>query len=227
MESTSLPFASAAQPDSERGRLVKRARMLAWLGIGWHGIEAGIAIAAGVVAGSIALVGFGADSLIESAAGFILLWRFASSRSGSHRAEERAQRLIALTFYLLAAYVAVEAVRSLVEGHHAEVSWIGIALAAFTLVTMPMLAVAKTRVAERLGSSATKAEGRQNMVCAYLSAALLIGLSANALGGWWWADPAAALVIAGVAVREGREAWRGDSCCTPVGLDDCADDRCS
>jgi divalent metal cation (Fe/Co/Zn/Cd) transporter len=207
--------------------LVKRARMLAWLGIGWHGIEAAIAIAAGVVAGSIALVGFGADSLIESAAGFILLWRFASSRSGSDRAEERAQRLIALTFYLLAAYVAVEAVRSLVEGHHAEVSWIGIALAAFTLVTMPMLAVAKTRVAERLGSSATKAEGRQNMVCAYLSAALLIGLSANALGGWWWADPAAALVIAGVAVREGREAWRGDSCCTPVGLADCADDRCS
>jgi divalent metal cation (Fe/Co/Zn/Cd) transporter len=207
--------------------LVKRARMLAWLGIGWHGIEAAIAIAAGVVAGSIALVGFGADSLIESAAGFILLWRFASSRSGSDRAEERAQRLIALTFYLLAAYVAVEAIRSLIEGHHAEASWVGIALAAFTVVTMPMLAVAKARVGERLRSAATKAEGRQNMVCAYLSAALLIGLSANALGGWWWADPAAALVIAGVAVREGREAWRGDSCCAPVGLADCADDCCS
>src|SRR5215208_6851038 len=105
--------------------------MLAWLGIGWHGIEAAIAIAAGVVASSIALVGFGADSLIESAAGFVLLWRFAGSRSGSDRAEERAHRLIALTFYLLAAYVTVEAVRSLIGGHHAETSWIGIALAAF------------------------------------------------------------------------------------------------
>jgi divalent metal cation (Fe/Co/Zn/Cd) transporter len=226
MESTSLPLIPTAQPGSERGRLVKRARMLAWLGIGWHGIEAAIAIAAGVVAGSIALVGFGADSLIESAAGFILLWRFAAARSASDGAEKRAQRLIALTFYLLAAYVAVEAIRSLIEGHHAEVSWIGIGLAAVTVVTMPMLAIAKTRVAGRLGSSATKAEGRQNMVCAYLSAALLIGLSANALGGWWWADPATALVIAGVAIREGREAWRGDSCCAPVGLDDCTDDCC-
>jgi divalent metal cation (Fe/Co/Zn/Cd) transporter len=205
---------------------VKRARLLAWLGIGWHGIEATIALAAGLAASSIALVGFGADSLIESAAGFVLLWRFAGARSGSEAAERRAQRLIALTFYVLAAYVGVEAIRNLAESHHAEVSWIGIALAGFTVVTMPVLAIAKTRVAEKLGSSATKAEGRQNMVCAYLSAALLIGLSANALGGWWWADPAAALVIAGVAVREGREAWRGDSCCAPVGLADCTDDCC-
>src|SRR3954453_10369967 len=112
MESTSLPLAAAAQSGSERGRLVKRARMLAWLGIGWDGIEATIAIAAGTVAGSIALVGFGADSLIESAAGFVLLWRFAGARSGSEAAEKRAQRLIALTFYLLAAYVGIEAIRN-------------------------------------------------------------------------------------------------------------------
>jgi divalent metal cation (Fe/Co/Zn/Cd) transporter len=157
-----------------------------------------------------------------------LLWRFAASRSASDGAEERAQRLIALTFYLLAAYVAVEAIRSLVEGHHAEASWVGISLAAFTVVTMPMLAVAKARVGEALGSAATKAEGRQNMLCAYLSGALLVGLSANAIGGWWWADPAAALVIAGVAIREGRVAWRGESCCTaPVGVVDCTDECCS
>ena len=201
--------------------------MLAWLGIGWHGIEATIAIVAGVVASSIALVGFGADSLIESAAGSVLLWRFAGSRSGSDRAEERARRLIALTFYLLAAYVTVEALRNLIDGHHAQTSWIGIALASFTVLTMPALAIAKARVGERLGSAATKAEGRQNMVCAYLSGALLIGLGANAIAGWWWADPAAALVIAAAAIREGRVAWRGDSCCTaPVGLANCSDDCC-
>jgi divalent metal cation (Fe/Co/Zn/Cd) transporter len=228
VESTSLPQAPASPRAFERGRLVNRAKLLAWLGIGWHGIEATIAIAAGLVAGSIALVGFGADSLIESTAGFVLLWRFADARSGSEAAEERAQRLIALTFYLLAGYVGTEAIRSLIGGHHADASWIGIGLAAFTLATMPVLAIAKARVAERLGSSATRAEGRQNMVCAYLSAALLIGLSANALAGWWWADPATALVIAAVAVCEGREAWRGDSCCTaPVRPTDCTDDCCS
>lgn len=227
MESTSLPVARAAARDSQRERLVRRARTLAWLGIGWHGIEATIAVAAGVVAGSIALIGFGADSLIESAAGFVLLWRFAATRSGSDRAEQRAQRLIALTFYLLAAYVAVEAARNLIGGHHADASLVGIALAAFTVVTMPVLATAKARVAERLGSSATKAEGRQNMVCAYLSGALLIGLTANAVAGWWWADPATALLIAAVAVREGREAWSGDSCCAaPAGVVDCTDDCC-
>jgi divalent metal cation (Fe/Co/Zn/Cd) transporter len=227
MESTTLPLARPAGRELERERLVKRARLLAWLGIGWHGIEATIAIAAGAVAGSIALVGFGADSLIECAAGFVLLWRFGTRRSRSDRAEERAQRLIALTFYVLAAYIAVEAARNLIGDHRAEASLVGIGLAAFTVVTMPLLATAKARVAERLGSSATKAEGRQNMVCAYLSGALLIGLSANALAGWWWADPATALLIAAVAIREGREAWRGDSCCAPVGVVDCTDDCCA
>jgi divalent metal cation (Fe/Co/Zn/Cd) transporter len=227
MESTALPLGRATARDPERERLIRRARMLAWLGIGWHGVEATVAIAAGVVAGSIALVGFGADSLIESAAGFVLLWRFAASRSGSDRAERRAQRLIGLTFYVLASYIAIEAVRNLIGGDHAEASLVGIALAAFTVVTMPVLATAKERVAERLGSSATKAEGRQNMVCAYLSGALLIGLTANALAGWWWADPATALLIAAVAVREGREAWRGDSCCAaPIGDIERADDCC-
>jgi len=196
----------------DRSRLVRRARFLAWLGIAWHGVEAAIAIVAGAAAGSIALIGFGADSLIESAAGFIVVWRFASSRAGSEDAEQRAQRLIAISFYVLAAYVAVEAFRAIVGGDHPDVSYVGMGLAAVTLATMPPLAAAKARVGERLGSAATKSEGRQNLLCAYLSAALLVGLGANALLGWWWADPATALVIAGVAVNEGREAWRGESC---------------
>jgi divalent metal cation (Fe/Co/Zn/Cd) transporter len=213
MESTSVPL--HIHDRDEREPLVRRAKLLAWLGIGWHGIEAAIAVIAGVAAGSIALIGFGADSLVEAFAGFTLIWRFGSSRAGSESAEVRAQKLIGASFFLIAAYVAVEAVRTISGGDHPGASYVGIALAAITLATMPLLAAAKARVGERLGSSATKSEGRQNLLCAYLSAALLVGLGANALFGWWWADPVTALVIAGVAVNEGREAWRGEAC------DDC------
>jgi divalent metal cation (Fe/Co/Zn/Cd) transporter len=226
MESAVLRTAPAAIDGAERNRLVARARLLAWAGIGWHALEAAIAIGAGVAAGSIALIGFGGDSLIESLAGFVLLWRFAGGRASSEAAERRAQQLIGASFFVLAAYVTVESVRSFAGGGHPDVSWVGIGLAAFTLATMPPLATAKARVAERLGSAATRAEGRQNMLCAYLSAGLLVGLGANAIAGWWWADPAAALLIAAVAVREGREAWRGDACCAAPGFgpaDDCCD----
>jgi divalent metal cation (Fe/Co/Zn/Cd) transporter len=186
---------------------------LAGAGIAWHAIEAAIAVGAGIAAGSIALVGFGADSVVESLAGFVLLWRFGGNRHASEATEQRAYRLIGVSFYVIAAYVALEALRLLFSAAHPETSWIGIALAAVTLATMPPLAIAKARLAERLGSAATRAEGRQNMLCAYLSGALLIGLGANALAGWWWADPITALVIAAVAIREGREAWRGEACC--------------
>jgi divalent metal cation (Fe/Co/Zn/Cd) transporter len=199
----------------ERELLVRKARFLAWLGLAWHGIEAAIAIVAGLVAGSIALIGFGADSLIEMIAGVILIWRFAGSRADSEHAEHPAHRLIAVTFWLIATYVAIEATRSLAGGEHPEVSWVGIGLAGFTLATMPPLAAAKARVGERLHSSAVQGEGRQTRLCAYLSAALLIGLGANAAFGWWWADPVTALLIAAVAVNEGREAWAGNAC------DDC------
>ncbi|MEK6278294.1 MAG: cation transporter [Actinomycetota bacterium] len=214
MEHATLQLA-APQPLSanERAELVSRARFLAWLGIGWHAVEAAIAIAAGLAAGSIALIGFGADSVVESLAGAILIWRFAGDRAGSAAAELRAQRLIGVSFFVIAGYVAAEAARTLISADHPEVSWVGIGLAAVTLPTMPLLAAAKARVGERLGSSATKSEGRQNMLCAYLSVGLLAGLGANALLGWWWADPAAALLIAAVAVNEGREAWRGEACC--------------
>jgi divalent metal cation (Fe/Co/Zn/Cd) transporter len=199
-----------------QARLIDRARLLAWLGLAWHGVEATIAIGAGVAAGSIALVGFGADSLIEMLAGFVVLWRFAGSHVDTTEREHPAHRLIAITFWLIAAYVTVEAIRTLVAGDHPEVSYVGIALSAVTLATMPPLAAAKASVAEQLHSSAVRSEGRQNLLCAYLSAALLVGLGANALFGWWWADPIAALVVAAVAANEGREAWNGGhegDCC--------------
>jgi divalent metal cation (Fe/Co/Zn/Cd) transporter len=201
------------QSAEQRRGLVRRARILAWTGIAWHFIEFAIAVGAGIAASSIALIGFGADSLIESVAGFIVLWRFAASRSHSDDAERRAQQLIAVSFFVLAAYVAAEAIRTLIGGTHPDASWIGIGLAAFTAPTMPLLALAKRRVGNRLGSAATVQDGVQNMICAYLSVALLAGLLANALAGWWWADPLAALVIVAVALREGRESWRGEGCC--------------
>lgn len=207
--------------------LIRRARLLAWIGLGWHGIEATVAIAAGVIAGSVALIGFGADSLIELAAGLVVLWRLASTRAITER---RAQQMIAVSFYLLSAYVAVEAIRSLAAGDRPAASWVGIGLSLLTLATMPPLAKAKAGVADELGSSATKSESRQTMLCAYLSAGLLVGLGLNALLGWWWADPMAALGIAAVALKEGRDAWRGEACCTaPIaGVDDdeCTDGCC-
>jgi divalent metal cation (Fe/Co/Zn/Cd) transporter len=196
----------------ERERLIRRARALAWGGNAWHFVEFAIAVGAGIAASSIALIGFGFDSLIESLAGFIIVWRFGMRRRDSEAAERRAQQLVAVSFFVLAAYVGVEAMRTFFGEQHPEVSWIGIGLAAFTAPTMPLLARAKRRVGRALGSSATVGEAEQNMVCAYLSVALLVGLVLNAAFGWWWADPAAALVIAAVAVREGQEAWRGDAC---------------
>jgi divalent metal cation (Fe/Co/Zn/Cd) transporter len=199
-------------PPEERATLERRARLLAWGGNAWHVIEFGIAVGAGIAAGSIALVGFGIDSVIEALAGGVIVWLFTGGRGSSPLAERRAQQLIAASYAVLVAYIVVEATRTLLGSHHPGASWIGIALAAFTAVTMPLLAAAKRAVGRRLGSSATVSEAQQNQICAYLSVALLVGLSANALAGWWWADPAAALVIAGVAAWEGIESWRGERC---------------
>jgi divalent metal cation (Fe/Co/Zn/Cd) transporter len=196
----------------ERKQLERRARILAWGGIAYHFVEFAIALGAGITASSIALIGFGVDSLIEALAGFVVLWLFTGARIGSERAERRAQQLIAVSFFVLAAYVGVESVRTLAGGQHPEASWVGIGLAAFTTVTMPMLARVKRRVGHQLGSSATVKEASQTQLCAYLSVALLVGLGLNAIAGLWWADPLAALFIAGVAVKEGRESWRGEGC---------------
>ena len=201
----------------ERARLQRRARRLAWGGNAWHVAEFAIAVGAGISASSIALVGFGIDSLIEVLAGSVVVWLFTGRRRHSGAAERRAQQVIAVSFFLLAVYVGVESVRTLTGSGHPDASWVGIGLAAVTAPTMPLLARAKRRVGHRLGSAATVAEGAQNLLCAYLSVALLIGLGANALMGWWWADPLAGLAIAAVAAREGVESWRGrgcaDGCC--------------
>jgi divalent metal cation (Fe/Co/Zn/Cd) transporter len=195
-----------------RARLERRAKLLAWIGNGWHLVEFAVALAAGIVAGSVALVGFGLDSLIEVAAAGVVIWLFSGGRGSSPAAERRAQQLVAASYALLVVYIGVEAVRDLADARHAAVSWVGIGLAAFTAPTMPLLARAKRRVGQALNSSATVSEAGQNMICAYLSIALLVGLLLNALVGWWWADPAAALVIAALAGREGLESWRGESC---------------
>lgn len=199
-------------PPAERARLELRARHLAWWGLGWHVLEGAVAIVAGVVASSVALVGFGADSAIEAAAGVVVIWLMTRGRSSSPRAERRAQQLIAASFALLTAYVGVEVVRDLAGGHHPAVSWVGVGLSIATLLAMPPLAAAKRRVGHALGSAAAASESRQSMLCAYLSAGLLVGLLANAIAGWWWADPVVALGIAVVALREARAAWRGETC---------------
>jgi divalent metal cation (Fe/Co/Zn/Cd) transporter len=208
---------------------VRRVRLLSWISLVWMGAEGTIAIVAGVLAGSIALVGFGIDSAIEGFASAIIIWRFTGSRIHSHAAEARAQKLVALQFFLLAPYVAVEAVHKLVTAEHPETSWLGMALTASSVIGMPLLGVAKVRLAHELGSAATKGEGNQNLLCAYLAGAVLLGLAGNALFGLWWLDPVAALTIAGVAVREGMETWRGEGCCAGPSLepDGCTDDCCA
>lgn len=215
MSEPALPIVSLAPSvaSPERARLERRARLLAWGGIGYHFVEFAVALFAGVAAGSIALIGFGADSLIEALAGFVVLWLFTGRRVGSASAERRAQQLIATSFFVLAGYVGIESLRSLIGADEPQASWLGIGLAAFTMVTMPLLAVVKRRVGQRLHSAATVKEASQTQLCAYLSVALLVGLLSNAVLGWWWADPVAALVIAGVATREGVQSWRGEGCC--------------
>jgi divalent metal cation (Fe/Co/Zn/Cd) transporter len=192
-------------------------------------VEGAVAILAGLAAGSIALIGFGLDSAIEGFASVVIVWRFTGSRVFSEAAETRAQKLVAIQFFVLAPYVAVESVRALVNGDRPDETLVGIVLAAGSVVFMPMLGIAKQRIADQLGSAATKGEGRQNMLCAYLAGALLVGLLGNALVGAGWLDPTVGLLIAFVAVKEGREAWRGEGCCVAPARapDGCADDCCN
>jgi divalent metal cation (Fe/Co/Zn/Cd) transporter len=221
------------QADRERRQhLAGRVRLLSWLSLAWMTVEGAVAIVAGLAASSIALVGFGLDSAIEGFASVIIIWRFTGHRVFSHAAEERAQKLVAVQFFLLAPYVGVESVRALVNGERPDATLVGILLALSSVVLMPILGIAKQRLADQLGSAATKGEGRQNMLCAYLAAALLVGLLGNALAGAWWLDPVVGLGIAVLAVSEGRDAWRGEGCCVADpfagagAVDDCCDDDC-
>ncbi len=188
-------------------------RRLSWLSLAWMTLEGIVGLAAGYRAGSIALVAWALSSAVEGLASVIVIWRFTGSRTLSETSEKRAQKAVAVSFWLLAPYVAVESVRNLVEHDVARVSVLGMALTLGSLIAMPLLARAKKRLGAKLASSATASEGSQNMLCAYLAAAVLAGLGANAWLGWWWLDPLIGLAIAVQAVREGREAWRGEACC--------------
>lgn len=198
---------------AERERLARRVKLLSWLSLGWMTVEGAVAILAGLAAGSIALIGFGLDSAIEGFASVIIIWRFTGHRVFSEAAEGRAQKLVAVQFFVLAPYVGIESVRALVGGNRPDETLVGILLALGSVIVMPALGIAKQRLADRLGSAATKGEGRQNMLCAYLAGALLVGLLGNSLAGAWWLDPLVGLLIAALAVKEGREAWRGEGCC--------------
>lgn len=195
-----------------RAALVRRVRLLVAATIAYNTVEAIVAITAGAVASSTALVGFGLDSVIEVSSAAAVAWQFAGP--DHERREKTALRIIAVSFFALAAYVTVAAVRALLGTGEAEPSPVGIGLAAASVVVMPLLSYAQRRTGRQLGSRSAVADAKQTLLCTYLSAVLLVGLAVNALFGWAWADPIAALAIAAVAVKEGREAWRGDTCCT-------------
>lgn len=200
---------------ADRSRLGRRAQLLAGAAVAYNVVEAVIAIAAGLAAGSIALVGFGLDSVVEVSSGLIILWQFRHAIPESR--EQQALRAMAVSFFALAAYVAFESVRALVMGTDPDTSTVGIVLAAASLVVMPFLSFAQRRTGRALSSSTVVADSTQTLLCTYLSAVLLVGLVLNATLGWSWADPIAGLVISAVALREGLEAWRGENCgCGPV-----------
>lgn len=197
--------------------LIRRVKLISWLSLAWMTTEAVVGVMAGVAAGSIALIGWGIDSTIEGLASLVIIWRFTGDRIHSDAAETIARKVVAVSFFLLAPYVFVEATRRLVTGDEAKGSWVGVGLAISAVILMPLFGHAKKQIGNKLGSGATEGEGTQNILCAYLSLAILVGLAANALFGYWWADPIVALLVAVVAVQAGVSTWRGDNC----------DDMCS
>lgn len=208
------PSGTAARVrDASWHRAARRARLLSWLSLAYMAAEAAVAIIAAILAGSVALLGFGLDSAIEGLASVIVVWRFTGSRTFSETAEARAGKAVAITFFLLAPYIAYDAITTLLAGRKAETSWLGIGLSIASLIVMPLLGVAKKRLGARLESGATSGEGVQNLLCAYLAAAVLVGLVTNTAFGWWWLDPIIALAITGLAIWEGIRAWRGEECC--------------
>jgi divalent metal cation (Fe/Co/Zn/Cd) transporter len=197
-----------------RTQLARRVRWLVAATITYNVIEAVVAITAGTMASSTALIGFGLDSVIEVSSAAAVAWQFSAREHAVREAREQLTlRIIAVSFFLLAAYVTVESLRALFGAGEAEHSTVGLVLAALSLLVMPALSYAQRRAGRELGSASAVADSKQTLLCTYLSAVLLVGLGLNSLFGWSWADPLAALVIAGVAVKEGIEAWRGDACC--------------
>lgn len=208
----------------DRQRLGRRAQLLAGASVAYNLIEAIVAVSAGLVAGSVALVGFGLDSVVEVSSGLIIIWQFRHPLPETR--ERQALRLLALSFFALAAYVTFESVRSLITQASPDVSPVGIGLAIASLIVMPFLSWAQRRTGKALNSNAVVADSTQTLLCTYLSAVLLVGLLLNATLGWSWADPIAGLIIAAVAVREGVQAWRGQNCCAPAATT-CEDGCCA
>lgn len=205
--------AAAALTPADRARFGRRAQLLAAASVTYNGVEAVIALTAGAAAGSAALVGFGLDSVVEVSSGLVILWQFRHRMPQSREAQ--ALRLIALSFFALAGYVAQDSLRALLSGAEPDASPVGIALATTSLLVMPWLSWAQRRTGRALHSTAVVADSTQTLLCTYLSAVLLVGLVLNATLGWGWADPLAGLVISGIAAKEGRDAWRGEGCCSP------------
>jgi hypothetical protein len=214
LQLTTAPPSTWIADPGERRRLGRRAQLLAAASVTYNVVEAVVAITAGLVAGSVALVGFGLDSIVEVSSGLIILWQFRHRLPETR--ERQALRMLGISFFALAVYVTVESLRSLIGGSSPDTSPVGMGLAVASLIVMPLLSVAQRRTGMKLGSNAVVADGTQTLLCTYLSAVLLLGLVLNATLGWGWADPIAGLVIAAVAVREGLEAWKGNGCCAPI-----------
>ncbi|MEV4471150.1 hypothetical protein AB0K12_17455 [Nonomuraea sp. NPDC049419] len=193
-------------------RAARAARTLSLVTLAWLGVESALGLAAGLAAHSVALIGWGLAALVEAAASLIVVWRFTGTRTLSPHAERTARRAVAVSFWLLAPYLVLHVAHDLDAGHRATPSVLGIVVTAVSLVSMPALGLAKRRLGARLASAATSGEGTQNLMCAAMAAGVLAGLYLNTLG-WWWVDPAVAVLLAAVAVREGRRAWIGHTCC--------------
>jgi divalent metal cation (Fe/Co/Zn/Cd) transporter len=212
-------------PSARRETLARRVRLLVAATISYNVIEAGVALAAGAAASSTALIGFGLDSVIEVSSAAAVAWQFSAADHETREAREHtALRIIAASFFALAAYITVDAGRALLGGNDARPSTVGIVLAAVSLAVMPVLSAVQRRAGRELGSASAVSDSKQTLLCTYLSGVLLLGLVANSVFGWSWADPVAALVIAAVAVKEGREAWRGESCCPSASMEAAASD---
>ncbi|MFD8527892.1 cation transporter [Streptosporangium canum] len=193
-------------------RDARRARTLSLATLAWLGVESVLGLAAGLGSHSVALIGWGVSSLVEALASLIVVWRFTGARTHSTDAEDKARKAVAVSFWLLAPYLLVHVAHDLEAGHRAAPSVLGIVVTSVSLVSMPLLGLAKRRLGARLRSAATSGEGTQNLLCALLAAGVLAGLGLNGVG-CWWADPVMAVLLAAVAVREGRKAWRGHACC--------------
>lgn len=207
-----MSSAISGQTPRDHALLVHRVKLISWIGLGWLLIDGAIGMTAGITANSVALIGWGLDCTIQAVASLVIIWRFSGARVHDEKAERTAQKVVAVSFFLLAPYIVIAAIDHLITGNASKTSWLGIGLAGTDMILMPVLGRAKKRIGTLLRSQATTGEGRQNILCAYLSLGVLIGLAANPILGWWWMDPIVGMLVAVVVVQAGVGTWRGRSC---------------